>query len=156
MAPNGHGRSHRVNPRIGSGGRPGRYGIARANQYLWLDQNHLNAIPEQVTITGVGGYGVVGWWLNNMRVSLYEVPDGTGNPDWSYPLPLADFQITVDADFLGDRLTTAARNESLFVFDAGFPDPIFSDWFSPRMSASNAASQMTARSSPARAETRPA
>ena len=112
-------------------------GSRGANQYLWLDRNHLNAITEHVAITGVGGYGVAGWWLNSMRASLYKVPGGTGNPDWIHPLPLADFQITVDADLLGDRLTTTARHESLFVFDAGFPDPIFSDWFSPPYAGRN-------------------
>ena len=105
-------------------------GSRGANQYLWLDRNHQDAIAEHVAITGDGEYGVAGWWLNNTRASLYRVPGGTGNADWVHPMPLADLQIAVDADFLGDRLTSAARGESLFVLGADSPAPIFSDWFS--------------------------
>jgi WD40 repeat protein len=105
-------------------------GSLGANQYLWIDRSHLNAIPENVAITGDGGHGIVGWWLNNMRVSLYPLAGGTGNPDWVHPLPLAQYQIAVDADFEGDRLTATAEGESLYVMGASSPDAVFTDWFS--------------------------
>jgi hypothetical protein len=118
-------------PESGWNTAPAVTGTHGVNQYVWIDRNHLSAIPEHVAIAGDGEYGVAGWWLNNMRVSLYRVPGGTGNPDWVHPMPLADFQIPVDADYLGDRLTTVARRESLHVFGADSPHPIFTDWFSP-------------------------
>lgn len=106
-------------------------GTRGANQYLWLDTNHMDAIPEHVAITGDGELGLVGWWLNSKRVSLYQVRSGIGFPNWTHPMPHADLQIAVDADFSGDRLATTAQGESLYVFDEGSSNPVFSDWFAP-------------------------
>jgi len=108
---------------------PGPAGSRDANTYLWLDRNHLNAVAENVNICGTGMIGVVGWWLNNMRFAVYRVPGGSGTPQWTRPMPAAQFQIPVDADDLADRLVTTARGESLYVFDAADPDPLFSNWF---------------------------
>ncbi|MBM3286262.1 MAG: WD40 repeat domain-containing protein [Candidatus Eisenbacteria bacterium] len=110
---------------------PAAAGTRGVNQYIWIDRNHRSAIAEHVAITGLGAHGIAGWWLNGMRVSAYRVPGGAGDPEWEHPLPFAEFQIACDADFSGDRLATAARNESLLVFGAGSSDPIFTDWFAP-------------------------
>ncbi|MBD3162649.1 MAG: hypothetical protein GF346_09780 [Candidatus Eisenbacteria bacterium] len=106
-------------------------GSRGVNEYLWLDRDHGNAIAENVAISGDGRYGIAGWWLNDRRASLYRVSGGSGEPEWSRPMAHAEFQISVDADQPGSRLTTTARGESLFVFGAQSPDPIYADWFSP-------------------------
>ncbi|MDM7915930.1 MAG: hypothetical protein QUU85_11810, partial [Candidatus Eisenbacteria bacterium] len=53
---------------------PALAGSRGANQYVWIDRNHGNAIAEHVAITGDGAYGVAGWWLNDMRCLLYTSP----------------------------------------------------------------------------------
>lgn len=104
---------------------------AFAVEPLWIDRDHQGGIAEQVAIAGNGQVGVAGWWLNSARVALYRVPGGSGAPEWSHPLALADRAIAVDANAEGDRITSAARGESLLVFEAASPDPLFADWFAP-------------------------
>lgn len=108
---------------------PALSGTLGANQYLWLDRNHQNAIAENVAISGDGAHGVAGWWLNNMRVSMYTVAGGSGNPTWVHSMPLAEFQVPVDADDLGSRLMAVASSESLHVMSVNSPHPMFTDWF---------------------------
>ncbi len=109
---------------------PGTPGRLTRDTALWIDRNHMNAVAENVAITGDDQYGIVGWWLNNKRCSLYAVPGGTGTPNWTHWMPAAAFQIPVDADDAGIRLMATARGESLFTFTAATPDPIYSDWYS--------------------------
>ncbi|MBM3318650.1 MAG: WD40 repeat domain-containing protein, partial [Candidatus Eisenbacteria bacterium] len=113
-----------------SPGMPSRGG---SNEYLWLDTSHLNAIAEEVAITGDGAFGIVGWWLNNERTALYEV-SGDNLPEWTRAMPLADFQIRVDADEAGNALVSTARNDSLYVFSAASPQPLHTGWYTdPRV-----------------------
>jgi hypothetical protein len=108
---------------------PSAEGSRGADGYLWLDLNHMNAVAENVTISGDGQYGAAGWWLNNKRFAVYQVAGGSGTPDWTRPMPAAQFQIAVDANDTGDRLVTTARGESLYVCTAASAIPLFSDWF---------------------------
>lgn len=106
---------------------------SRSGEVLWIDTNHANAIAEEVAITGDGAYGIAGWWLNNERTSLYEVP-GDNVPEWIRAMPLADFQISVDADATGSALASTVRYDSLYIFDAASPDPIHTGWYTaPRV-----------------------
>jgi hypothetical protein len=111
----------------------GLIGRGDASGYEWLDTNHLSAIAEEVAITGDGGYGIVGWWLNNERTALYEVP-GDNLPEWTRDMPLAEFKISVDADASGNALTSTARNDSLYLFTAASANPVRSHWYTvPRV-----------------------
>lgn len=99
------------------------------NTYLWVDRNHQNAIAERVAISGNGQYGFAGWWLNSKRVSLYSIL-GDEIPEWSRPM-IADFQIDVDANLSGDRLTATARGDSLYVLTSASSDPLYSHQYTP-------------------------
>jgi WD40 repeat protein len=116
-------------PAIFESPAPAPGGTRAANEFVWIDRNHQNAIAENVAISGDGGYGLVGWWLNNKRVDLYNVPGGAGVPLWTHPMPASPFQIWVDADHAARRLVSTARQESLFVNAAPSADPIFSHWY---------------------------
>ncbi|MFB3910114.1 MAG: hypothetical protein ACE15D_17135 [Candidatus Eisenbacteria bacterium] len=99
-----------------------------ANDYLWIDTNHQDAIAEDVAITGDGVSVFAGWWLNNKRVALYTFA-GDAAPEWTFPMSLAEFQIRVDADDSGDRLTATGRGEPLYVFDEGSNVPLFTEGY---------------------------
>ncbi len=96
----------------------------------WVDRNHMAGIAEFVALCGDGAYGVAGWWLNGMRTACYRVDSGNGVPVWNHAMPAAQFQIAVAAAD-GDRMTSTARSESLFVFSSASPQAIFSDWYTP-------------------------
>lgn len=98
-----------------------------ARSYLWIDQNHQNAIAERVAITGDGAHIIAGWWLNNMRVSTYDT-EVDALPEWWRPMTV-QFQIDVDADQTGAMLTATGRGDSLYTFDAASPTPTHSGSF---------------------------
>ena len=52
-------------------------------QILWIDNNHLYAIAQSGGIYDDGSEIVIGWTLNNERVSKY-ITSGSSNPDWVY------------------------------------------------------------------------
>jgi len=52
-------------------------------QILWIDNNHLYAIAQSGGIYDDGSEIVIGWTLNNERVSKY-ITNGSSNPDWTY------------------------------------------------------------------------
>jgi hypothetical protein len=111
----------------------GPLGRGDGEGYVWLDTNHLNAVAEEVAITGDGEYGIVGWWLNNKRAALYEIP-GDNLPEWTRDMSLVDFKISVDADASGNALTATGRNDSLYVFSAASADPVRSHGYTaPRV-----------------------
>ena len=72
---------------------------------LWVDRGHLNAISQDVFMSGDGMNIFVGWWLNNERISLYRTMAGP-TPIWSRNY-LCDWQISVGGSY--DGLALAAN-----------------------------------------------
>ncbi len=58
--------------------------IRDSGYILWVDRNHRYGIAENIVLSGDGHYVFANWWLNNQRVSCYDVL-GTGAPLWEYP-----------------------------------------------------------------------
>jgi len=90
---------------------------------LWVDRNHLNAVAENVTITGDGMSIFAGWWLNNERASLYRTL-GNGTPLWTYPTPLANWQIDVSSSEDGHLLSAASSGSPFVIWDKSCSIPI--------------------------------
>lgn len=90
---------------------------------LWVDRNHLNAVADNVTISGDGMSIFAGWWLNNERVSLYRSL-GDGNPLWNYSMPLADWQIDVASSEDGHLIVAASSGSPFTLWDKGCLIPI--------------------------------
>lgn len=69
---------------------------------LWVDRNHLDAIANDVFVSGDGMNIFVGWWLNNERVSFYRtLADQT--PIWSTDFS-SDWEIPVSGSFDASEL----------------------------------------------------
>ncbi len=92
------------------------YGPSRA-ETLWVDRNHQYAIAEHVSLSGNGMFIQAGWWLNNKRTSLYRTL-GNNVPLWTYPLPLTEWYIPVDASFTGEDIAVGSTGEPFFSFTA--------------------------------------
>jgi hypothetical protein len=84
-------------------------------EILWVDRNHQNAIAQHTAISGGGAWLQAGWYLNNERTSLYETA-GTGVPTWNYPLPSAEWFISVDISSNGDDIAVTAQGEPCYSF----------------------------------------
>lgn len=84
-------------------------------EILWVDRNHQNAIAQHAAISGDGTWLQAGWYLNNERTSLYETM-GTGIPTWNYPMPNAEWFISVDASTNGDDIAVTAQGEPCYSF----------------------------------------
>jgi WD40 repeat protein len=78
----------------------------RAEQ-LWVDRAHLNAIANETSISGIGQNVFAGWYLNNKRVSKYNI-SGSGTPQWTYLCPEAGNTFDVAATF--DGILSACNN----------------------------------------------
>ena len=57
---------------------------------LWVDTVHFNGVAQSMAISGDGSTVVGGWWLNSARVALYDT-QGTGVPDWTFPITTSFF-----------------------------------------------------------------
>lgn len=90
---------------------------------LWVDRNHLNAIAENVTVSGDGMYIFAGWWLNNERASLYK-SIGDGIPLWTYFMPLAEWQIDVASSSDGHLVAAASTGSPFILWDKECSIPI--------------------------------
>ncbi len=64
---------------------------------LWVDRNHLNAIAEDVFISGDGMNIFAGWWLNNERVSYYRTL-ASETPVW-FSNYVANWEVCVGGSF---------------------------------------------------------
>ncbi len=83
---------------------------------LWVDRSHLNAVAEDVTITGDGMNITTGWWLNNERVSLYRsLKDEI--PIWHYSMPLSNWMIDVASSMDGHLIAAASSGAPFMVWD---------------------------------------
>lgn len=78
---------------------------------LWVDRNHLNAIAEDVFLSGDGMNIFAGWWLNNERVSLYRTI-ADQDPIWSRDYA-ADWQIAVAGSFDAGALAANGSGSAL-------------------------------------------
>lgn len=78
---------------------PGSGSGYRAEE-LWVDRAHQNAIANEACISGVGQGIVAGWYLNNKRVSKYNI-SGTGTPQWVFSCPEAGNTFDLAATFQG-------------------------------------------------------
>ena len=105
---------------------------------LWVDRNHLNAVAENVTITGDGMSIFAGWWLNNKRTSFYRSL-GDGVPLWSYPMSLADWQIDVATSDDGHLMAAASGGSPLILWDKTCSIPILSYSYPPGFKAGQCA-----------------
>ena len=110
-------------------GSPAPVGTRGGNTYRWLDTNHLNGVVADAAISGDGAYGAAGWWLNSKRVALHEIL-GDNVAEWTWPMTAA-FEISVDVDQFGDKITSTGRGDLLYVHDAAGSTPIFSHPYTP-------------------------
>jgi len=78
---------------------------------LWVDRNHLNAISQDVFISGDGMNIFVGWWLNNERVSLYRTM-ANEMPIWSRNYA-AEWQVAVGGSFDAGALAANGSGSDL-------------------------------------------
>jgi len=99
--------------------------LSGGGNVLWVDQNHLAAVAQNLAITGDGAYVVGGWWLNNSRVSLYAT-NGTGVPAWTFPIS-SSFFIPVDAAGDGSVITGTGRQDLLYAWTAASNVPVCSE-----------------------------
>ena len=97
------------------------YDHSRA-EMLWVDRVHQNAIAEHVSIAGNGMYIQAGWWLNNERTSLYRTL-GTNVPNWSCPMPSAEWYVPVDVSRSGNDIAVGGASEPLYSFSGSSPAP---------------------------------
>jgi hypothetical protein len=88
---------------------------------LWTDRSHLNAIANDMAITGQGDHIVAGWWLNNERVAVYETM-GAGVPLWTYPIN-SSFFLPVDASDDGGLITGTGRQDNLYAWSVASSTP---------------------------------
>jgi WD40 repeat protein len=103
---------------------PGREG-----QILWYDTNHMNAVAENVAVSGDGSRAIAGWWLNSKRVAFYDVEQGNV-PVWTSPMTAA-FQIPVDMSLEGTYMTATGRGDPLYVFEPSGPPALYTDAYTP-------------------------
>jgi hypothetical protein len=91
---------------------------------MWVDRNHLNAVAEDVAISGTGQSIVAGWWLNNERLSLYN-PIASSTPLWTLPLTMYDpsWQIPPAAAFT-NVVCAGGSNAPFWVWMDYSPSPI--------------------------------
>ncbi|MEO0094575.1 MAG: FlgD immunoglobulin-like domain containing protein [candidate division WOR-3 bacterium] len=97
------------------------YDRSRA-ETLWVDRNHQYAIAEHVSLSGNGMFIQVGWWLNNKRTSHYRTL-GNNLPVWTYPLPLTEWYIPVDASITGEDIAVGSTSEPFYSFTASSSAP---------------------------------
>jgi len=83
---------------------------------LWVDRAHLNAIAENVTISGDGMTIFAGWWLNNERASFYRSL-GVGTPLWYYSIPLADWMVDVASSDDSHLMAATSSGSPLTLWD---------------------------------------
>ncbi len=98
-----------------------KYDNSRA-ETLWVDRNHQYAIAEHISLSGNGMNLQVGWWLNNKRTSLYHTL-GNNVPVWTYPLPLTEWYIPVDASLTGEDIAVGSTGEPFCSFAASSAGP---------------------------------
>ncbi len=91
-------------------------------EVLWVDRNHLNAIAQHTAISGNGMWLQAGWYLNNERTSLYETM-GSGSPAWNYPMPNAEWFISMDVSATGDGIGAIAQGEPCLSFSPSTSTP---------------------------------
>jgi WD40 repeat protein len=98
------------------------FGNMRA-EVIWVDRNHQNAIARHTAISRDGLWIQAGWYLNNERTSLYQT-QGTGLPEWNYPMPNAEFTISVDVSANGNDIAAIAQGTPCYSFapDSGTPN----------------------------------
>lgn len=99
----------------------------RGGEILWYDTNHMNAVAENVAVSGYGSRAIAGWWLNNKRIAFYELEQGNV-PVWTNPM-VAGFQIPVDMSFGGAYTTATGRGDPIYVFEPSGPPPLYSDGY---------------------------
>jgi hypothetical protein len=78
---------------------------------LWVDRNHLNAIANDVFLSGDGMNILVGWWLNQQRVSFYRTL-ANETPIWHRSF-VSDWQIPVGGSFDGSALAATGTGPPL-------------------------------------------
>jgi len=78
---------------------------------LWVDRNHLNAIANDIFVSGDGMNIFVGWWLNNERVSFYRTL-ADENPIWFTDFS-SDWQIPVSGSFDASALAATGAGGPL-------------------------------------------
>jgi len=97
------------------------YGNQRA-EVIWVDRNHQNAIAQHTAIAGNGMWIQAGWYLNNERTNLYRTL-GTNTPIWSFPMPEADWFISIDVSMDGAGIGALAAGEACYSFSSASAAP---------------------------------
>src|SRR4030042_1942929 len=91
-------------------------------EILWVERSHQNAIANHVSIAPEGMFIQAGWYLNNERTSCYRTL-GSEIPQWTYPLPNAEWYIPVDVVDNGNAIGAAATGEPFLLFKSSTPVP---------------------------------
>jgi hypothetical protein len=76
---------------------------ATDQEVLWSVE-HPSAIANNIDVTGSGVYMLTGWYLNEERVSKYQV-SGTGSPLWEY-YQFPDFYLPVSVSNSGSVMAS--------------------------------------------------
>jgi hypothetical protein len=82
---------------------------------LWVDRNHMNAIAEDVFISGDGMNIFAGWWLNNERVSYYRTL-ASETPVW-FASYVVDWEVSVGGSFDASALAANGSGAVLKSWD---------------------------------------
>lgn len=93
--------------------RTGNFSRHTDTTVLWVDRNHQYAIAQNVRIAGDGMHIFTGWWLNNMRFSLYRTL-GTGIPLWSHYTPTAQWMLPVGISETGNSIAGGGTGIPLY------------------------------------------
>lgn len=87
----------------------------------WNYQDPVS-IGDRCAVSGNGEYGVVGWGLNNPRISFYG--NNNSSPIWEYPVA-NQLQVNyVSLNYNGD-LIAAGAYQNVYVFNNSSSTPIF-------------------------------